>query len=239
MIVALEKRTGTTLWLAAVPDLGPRGKDGAGYASMVAADIDGVRQYVQMVGRGVVSVDAATGKFLWGYNTIANKVANITAPVVHGNQVFCTTSYKTGSALLTLRREGDAFQVQENYFLGPTDFENHHGGVILRDGYVYGGGGQNAGKPVCVEWATGKIAWSAEPSARGSAALLYADGRLYFRYDTGLVALVEATPQGYQVKGSFTPLAAEGPAWAHPVIHDGKLYLRHNDLLAVYDVKQK
>ena len=99
-IVALDKKTGESIWKCAVPQLGSRGKDGAGYTSMVAAEIDGVRQYVQIIGRGAIGVDAETGKFLWGYNRIANGVANIPTPMVRGDYVFVTTSYKTGSALL-------------------------------------------------------------------------------------------------------------------------------------------
>lgn len=239
MIVALDKRTGETIWRSSMPSIGTRGKDGAGYSSMVVAEIEGVRQYIQTVGRGVISVEAKSGKFLWGYNKIANSVANIPTPVVRGNHVFCTTSYKTGSALLEIRRNGDKFEAKEVYFLTPAQFENHHGGVVLVGAYIYGGDGQNAGKPVCLEMSTGKIAWKADPPDRGSAAVLYADGQLYFRFDRGTVALVEATPSGFHVKSTFKPLVADGPAWAHPVIHDGKLYLRHNDLLACYDVRAK
>jgi outer membrane protein assembly factor BamB len=239
IIVALDKQTGEPIWRAAMPELGPKGKDGAGYSSMVVAEIDGVRQYVQMVGRGVVAVEAESGKFLWSCNKIANSVANITAPIVRGNQVFCTTSYKTGSTLVEVRRRGNAFEAKEIYFLGPKEFENHHGGVILLGKHVYGGSGQNAGEPVCLELATGKIAWSEKAPARGSAAVLYADGHLYFRYDTGTVVLVQTTPKAFRVTGTFMPLTGEGPAWAHPVIHDGKLYLRHGDVLGCYDLRKK
>ena len=122
---------------------------------------------------------------------------------------------------------------------GPAEFENHHGGVVLVGDYIYGGSGQNAGKPVCFALATGKIAWTGKAPDGGSAAVLYADGHIYFRFDRGTVALVEATPKGFHVKSTFKPLMADGPAWAHPVIHDGKLYLRHNDLLACYDLQRK
>lgn len=108
----------------------------------------------------------------------------------------------------------------------------------LVDGHLYGGDGQNQGHPVCLKWATGEIAWKVRAPAKGSAAVLYADGHLIFRYDRGLVALLEATPEAYRLKASFTPPTADGPAWAHPVIHRGKLYLRHNDLLVCYDLRK-
>ncbi len=237
-LVALNKDSGETIWKCAMPKIGERGKDGAGYASAVVAEIAGVRQYVQMVGRGLIGVEATTGRFLWGYNRIANTVANIPSAIVRGDYVFTTTSYKTGCALLHVTREGGQFRAEEVYFLSPKDFENHHGGVVLAGEHLYGGDGQNRGNPVCLKWATGEIAWKERAPANGSAAVLYADGHLIFRYDRGLVALIEATPEAYRVKASFTPLTADGPAWAHPVIHRGKLYLRHNDLLVCYDLRK-
>lgn len=237
-MVALNKKTGEVIWKCAMPNIGNAGKDGAGYSSIVAADIDGVRQYLQILGRGAIGVEAKTGKFLWGYNRIANGTANIPSPVVKGNQVFVTTSYKTGSALLELKRSGDSFDVKEVYFLTPKQFENHHGGVVLVGDYIYGGDGQNAGAPVCLELKTGKIAWKEKALDGGSAAVLYADGNLYFRYDKkGIVALIEATPDGFKVKGTLKPAVVEGPAWPYPVIHDGKLYLRAHNTLMCYDVR--
>ena len=91
---------------------------------------------------------------------------------------------------------------------------------------------------MCLKWATGEIAWKVRAPANGSAAVLYADGHLIFRYDRGLVALIEATPDAYRLKAKFTPPTADGPAWAHPVIHQGRLYLRHNDLLLCYDLRK-
>ncbi len=236
-LVALDKRTGQTIWKSAVPPLGKRGKDGAGYASMIAAELAGVRQYVQIIGRGAVGVDAQTGRFLWGYNRIANNVANIPTPVVQGNFVFVTTNYQTGSALLEITRDGDAVKAKEVYFLTHRVFENHHGGIVLVDGHVYGGSGQNNGIPVCLDFQTGKIAWKDKAPGKKSAAVLYADGQLYFRYEDGLMALVDATPEQFRLKGTFKPAVINGPAWPYPVIHDGKLYLRANDVLMCYDVR--
>ncbi len=238
-IVALNKKTGEVIWKCAVPSLGGRGKDGAGYTSMVAADIEGVRQYVQILGRGAVGVDAKTGKFLWGYNRIANGVANIPTPVIRDNHVFVTTAYKTGAALLKIVKDGDSFKAEEAYFLTPRDFENHHGGVVLVGDSIYGGDGQNNGAPVCLDFMTGKIHWKEKPLGKRSAAELYADGNLVFRYEDGLVALIEATPDGFHVKGKFKAAVVDGPAWPYPVIHDGKLYLRAHNTLMCYDVKAK
>jgi outer membrane protein assembly factor BamB len=238
-LVALNKRSGETIWKCAVPRLNQRTPEGAAYTSMVAADILGTRQYIQIVGQGAVGVDAKTGKFLWGYGRIANRVANIPTPLVRDNYVFVTTSYKTGSALLKIVKDGGGFKAEEVYFLGPQDFENHHGGVVLVGDSVYGGSGQNNGTPVCLDFLTGKIRWKKPPLGRRSAAVLFADGHLIFRYEDGLVALIEATPDEFRLKGSFKAAVVDGPAWPYPVIHDGKLYLRANDTLMCYDVKAK
>jgi outer membrane protein assembly factor BamB len=236
-IVALDKHTGQTIWKCAVPKLGDRGGDGAGYSSMVAADIEGVRQYIQFFGRGVVGVEAATGRFLWGYNHVANDVANISTPIVRGNFVFASAAYKAGSGLVKITRDGDRFRADEVYFLDSKTFSNHHGGVVLLGDCVYGGDGQNSGAPTCIDFSTGKVLWKERPLAKGSAAVLAADGNLIFRYDTGLVALIEANPKAFKVKGSFQPSGKpSGPNWPHPVIHQKKLYLRDNDVLVCYDL---
>lgn len=236
-VVALDRRTGKLLWQCAVPSLGDVGADGAGYSSPAVAEIHGVRQYVQFVGRGVVGIEAETGRFLWGYNRIASNVANIPTPTVRGNYVFVTEAYNVGSALLDIRHEDGRWRAEEVYFLGPRDFQNHHGGVVAVGGQIYGGHKPNSGLPTCLDLATGRIRWQAKAPARGSASVLYADGRLIFRYDRGDVVLVEATPEAFRIKGRFTAVKGDGPAWAHPVVYHGRLYLRHGDLLACYDLR--
>lgn len=237
MMVALNKSNGETIWKCAAPKLGEKGADGAGYSSAVIADIDGVRQYVQLVGRGVIGVDAKTGRFLWGYNNVANNVANIPTPVVRGPYVFVTTAYSTGAALLKIVRNGDGFEAKEVYFIDSKDFQNHHGGIVQVGDYIYAGHGPSRGDPACIEFGTGKVVWKQKSPSIGSAAVLYADGNLIFRYDRGDVLLVEATPDEFRIKGRFKSLRGSGPAWPHPVVHNGRLYLRHSDILACYDLR--
>jgi len=238
-IVALNKKSGKVIWKCGIPDLGDAGKDGAAYSSIVVSEACGVRQYVQNMGRGVVSVAAEDGRFLWGYTKVTNGTANVPNPHVRGDYVFVTNNYKAGSALLKIRRDGDGLRADEVYHLDGKQFENHHGGVVVGGDHLYGGHGGNRGAPVCLEFLTGKIAWKAEAPAKGSAAVIYADGHLVFRYQTGPVCLIQATPEAYKVKGRFEPPTGEGPAWPHPVIHDGKLYLRHRDLLMCYNLRGK
>ncbi len=240
-IVALDRQNGQLLWKTRLPDLGSRGRDGAGYASMVVSEACGIRQYVQTLGRGTVGVAADDGRFLWGYNRIANDTANIPTPVVAGDFVFCTTSYKTGSALLKLvpAKDKGGIEAKEVYFLRPSEFENHHGGLVLVEGWIYGGNGQNNGSPTCIEMKTGKIAWKDRGPGDGSAAVIHADGNLYFRYQNGVMALIEATPKELKVRSTFKLPTKGGPSWPHPAILGGMLYLRHEDALLCYDIRQK
>lgn len=241
MIVCLDKKTGKEVWKSAVPKVGDEGKDGAGYSSIVISEGAGVKQYVQMIGRGVIGVRAKDGKYLWGYNQVANEVANIPTPIVSGDYVFATSSYDGGgSVLLKLAKAGDGVVAHEQYWLAKRTFNNHHGGVVLVDGYIYGGHNQNQGFPTCIKKETGEIVWGADGlrgEGKGSAAVLYVDGALIFRYQDGRVVSIAATPEGYQVLGQFMPEYQEDKSWAHPVVVDGKLYLREQDKLMCYDVR--
>ncbi len=242
-LVALDKKTGNEIWRAATPSLGEQGRDGAGYSSVVVSNGAGVKQYVQLTGRGLVSVSAKDGKFLWGYNKVANNVANISTPVVRGDHVFASTGYQTGSALLKLSISGEGVRPEEVYFLNSKTLQNHHGGLVLINDHIYGGHGHNRGYPICVEMASGKVAWGGEGiepghGGTGSAAVTAADGHLYFRYQNGRMALIEATPQGYKMKGAFSIPGVSHPSWAHPVIAGGKMYLREQDNLYVYNLKR-
>ena len=240
LIVALDKMTGDEIWRTKTPPLGTAGKDGAGYSSIVISHAAGVKQYVQLTGRGLVGVDAQTGKLLWNYNRVANKTANIPTPIIDGNFVFGSTGYQTGAALIEIKKQGDKLVAEEKYFLDAKKMQNHHGGMILLGKYLFCGHGHNKGFPLCVEMATGKVAWGPERGAgSGSAAVTYADGHLYFRYQDGMMALVEANPEKYRIKGQFKIGILNGKSWPHPVIADGLLYLRDQDELIVYDVRAK
>jgi outer membrane protein assembly factor BamB len=238
-MVALNKETGEPIWKCEAPK-----NCGAGYASIVIAEVGGIRQYITLLGRelGLVGVNAKTGKFLWSYPKVANGTANIPTPIVKGDHVFASTAYGTGAALLQMVPDGQGgINAAEVYFLKAKTLQNHHGGMVLLGDYVYGGHDHNKGFPFCLEMKTGKMVWGPERGpGDGSAAVLYADGNLYFRYQNNTMALIEATPNGYNLKSSFQlPKGTSTPGWQHPVIHQGKLFLRANDQLFCYDIKQK
>jgi len=239
LMVAFDAKTGAEKWRTKSPDFGDNGEDGTAYSSIVVGQACGTKQYVQLVGRGLVSVDAKNGDVLWKYNNVANKVANISNPLVLDDYVFASTGYQTGSVLLKLTKsKDDAFAVEEKYFLGPNTFQNHHGGFVFKDGFIYGGQGHNKGFPICLRLEDGKVMWGPiRNQGKGSAAVCYADGHLNYRYQDGSMILVEASPDGYKEKGFFNIPGVSKPSWSHPVICGGKLYLKEQDRLFCYDVK--
>lgn len=243
-LVALDKLTGNVVWKAKLPELGPLGRDGAGFSSVVVTEAAGLRQYVQLVGRGVIGIDARDGRFLWGYNAIANETANIPTPVVHSEFVFAANGYTAGSVLLKLvadssRDGGQGVKAEVVYSLNGSQFQNHHGGVVRLGDFLFAGHGNNNGLPTCLEFKTGRVVWKRRGPGVGSAAVVYADGQLYFRYQNGVVALIEASNRGYNLQGSFEIPGAGGDSWAHPVVANGRLYLREQDTLWVYDLRRE
>jgi outer membrane protein assembly factor BamB len=242
LMVAFDKKSGKLLWQTPYADLGETGKREAGYSSAVISNGGGVKQYVQMTGKGAVGVRAKDGKLLWHYNKVANGVAVIPTPLVQGDNVFVSSGYGAGAALLKLSKDGDGVKADEVYFLDGKKFQNHHGQMILNDGYVYAGHGQGKGDPICIELKTGKIMWGEgeHGPGGGSAAVIFVDGHLIFRYEReGIIALIKATPEKYDLEGTFTPDFTEGKNWAHPVVWDGKLYLRQKGHIMCYDVAAK
>jgi outer membrane protein assembly factor BamB len=242
VIAAMDKDAGEVLWKCAMPDIGPKGKDEAGYSSIMISHGGGIKQYVQLTNKGLIGVAIDDGKFLWGYNKIANRVASISTPVIDGDYVFCSTAYDTGSALLKLTATNSGINAEEVYFLDSGTFQNHHGNFVQVDGYIYGGHGPNKGKPTCVQMKTGKVMWQQDQPGSGSTSVLYADGHLYFRYEDDTMALIEANPEQYKLKGKFKlPKrdGMDGPGWPHPVIVDSKLYIRHADVLFCYDITER
>lgn len=225
-LVALDKKTGKEIWRSAVP-----GGDAAHFSSAVAAEVDGVRMYVQFLSGGVVGVAAEDGKFLWRYKAPANGTANCSTPIVHDGHVFAASAYGTGGGLVKLSRKGDQWEAKEVWF--DKQFQNHHGNAVLHDGYIYGEGG---GRLTCLEWKTGKAAWREGKAGKGS--ICYADGRLFYRPEGGQMLLVEANPEKYVEQGRFNQPERSGkPAWPHPVVANGRLYLRDQDKLLCYAVK--
>jgi outer membrane protein assembly factor BamB len=223
-LVALDKMTGKTIWAAKELN------DDAGYASVVPVEVQGIRAYTTFTSAAAVGVRASDGKVMWRYPQAANGTANITTPVVHGNQVFYTSGYGTGAGLVSLRAQNGELVAQETYFT--RGMQNHHGGVVLVNGTIYGFSNAIL---AALDFATGKTLWQNRSVGKGSVA--YADGRLYMLSEDNVVGLAEVTPKGYRETGRFQ-IADQGlPSWSHPVVSGGRLYIRNQNILTVYDVR--
>jgi outer membrane protein assembly factor BamB len=225
--------TGDIIWKCAVPFNDAT----AGYSSIVIAEVGGIKQYVQLMAAGVVGVSAKDGKFLWLYDKLGNNTANIPTPIVLKDRIFCSAGYGKGGALLQMVPAKGGVTVKELYYT--HDLKNKHGGLLIVGDYVYGDH-DDSGHPFCAEVKTGKVVWRKKTNGpgSGSAAVTYADGFLYFRYDNGVMALVPATPKEYKEVSTFKIPNAGGQSWAHPVVVGGKLYLREKDTVWCYNIKK-
>jgi outer membrane protein assembly factor BamB len=230
-LLALDKNTGKALWQS------KEWTEAAGYSSPIVATIGGVRQYIQHNPKTVAGIAADDGRVLWKASP-SNPSLAIATPIEKDGLVYVTSGYGTGCHLFKVipPAAGGSFSVEKVY--SNRNMSNHHGGVILLGDYVYGS--HDPGLLTCMDLVTGKVAWKNRSIGKGSIAI--ADGRLYLRSEKppGQVALVEVTPDGYKELGSFTPPDGSGkPTWPHPVIANGRLYLRDQDSLLCYDIKAK
>lgn len=224
-VVALDAASGRPAWVSRIP-----GNPKAGYASPVIAQVGRVKQYVVFTASGIAGIRASDGKPMWGQNKSSNSTANCATPLVIGNTVFSSSDYGTGAELVELTSRGNSTSSRLVYHT--RDMKNHHGGMVHLDGYVYG---SNADILACVNLKTGRPAWR-ERSMKG--AIVYADGKILFRHENGTVVWLKANPRSYQELGRFSqPDRSRRPAWAHPVILDGTLYLRDMDNLLTYSLR--
>jgi outer membrane protein assembly factor BamB len=225
-IVKLDKMTGTTIWTS--KEL----SDAAGYSSITVADVQGVRIYSRLTEAAAVGVRASDGKLMFRHPKAANNVANGATPVFSSNKLFFTSGYGTGATLLDLTAKDGEVAMTETYFT--PNMKNVHGGVVLVGDYLYG---FNDSILTCLEFATGNVMWRDRSVGKGS--VTYADGYLYIQSETNLVALAEASPTGYREKGRFSIPDKGRLSWAHPVVSDGRLYVRNQDTVLVHDIKAR
>lgn len=232
-IVCLDKKTGSVVWKA--EDVKP-GK--AEYATVIATEINGVKQYVKLFEQLLVGVSAADGSLLWSSDW-NGKTAVIPTPIVSGNEVYITSGYGVGSKLVEVGSSNTTTDVWVN-----TTMKNHHGGVVKVGDHLYGF--SDGGGLICQDWKTGEMTWNEKARFTTKGSVHVAEGNLYaLNEEDGTITLATATPSGFEQKGQFqlSPQSEnrnpKGKIWTHPVVAGGKLFLRDQEIIVAYDVKAK
>ena len=230
-VVALDKTTGKLIWAC------KGGGHKPGYASPVAIEHQGLRQYVTMLAKSIIGVHADTGKLLWQLGHTTPFDENIFTPLFHDGHIYFATGHGVGSRLLKPKVEGQTCSAEVVWRTGKLDA--HHGGIVLHGGRLYGFcHGARKSRWDVLDFATGKLLYSERTPTKG--ATTYADGRLYAVNERGLVELIKPVPTARQAVSRFQlPKGGRGPVWAHPIVCGGRLYLRHADTLSAYDVKAR
>jgi outer membrane protein assembly factor BamB len=233
-VVALNKTTGEQIWRCT--DL----QEGVHYSSLVPAEIVGTRQYLLLTDKTLAGIAAKDGKLLWS-TPRKGATAVIPDPIYEDGLVYVTSGYGIGCNLFKVSAKGGQFSVEQVY--ANKIMVNHHGGVVKVGNLLYG---FSDGKGwTCQDFKTGTAAWQVKGEGRpDKGSIVYADGNLVLREENknkkAVVALIEANPSKYVEKGRFTPPNQSGKEyWPHPVVCDGKLYIRDQDTLLCYDLKAR
>lgn len=223
--ICLNKDTGELIWA----NTEITGKQG--YSSMVFDETGGNHQLIGSLGDNYYSIDAKTGKLLWKVNIANERQLNISDAVIWKDYIFVACGYGKGCMMSRINSSGRVYtpvMIWESALM-----DNHHGGVIFHEGYLYGSGDRARGW-FCLDFMTGKQMWKL---SNGKGSITYADDRLYLLDERGSMKLVKASSDSTEIKGEYTvPKGGEGMFWAHPVVCGGTLYVRHADKLYAYDV---
>ena len=232
-VAALDKLSGRVRWQST--DV----RDPAHYSSIIKSSFNGKPQYVQLMAQRLIGLSPTDGQLLWEFPW-PGSTAVIPTPIVVGNFIYTTSGYGAGCQLVEIAADNTVKPLYDDR--ETKVMKNHHGGVVKVGDHVYGH--SDGVGWVCQDFRTGEQVWR-EREALEKGAIAYADGRLYcLGEDTGDVALVEASPEGWKEQGRFTldpqteQRAPRGKVWTHPVIVNGKLYLRDQELLFCFDVKE-
>lgn len=237
-VLALNKKTGEKIWQSS--DL----TDAAGYASLIPIEVGGVRQYVTQTQESACGVRASDGKRLWRVADLKRRTAVIPTAVVADGYAFFSAGYGAGCELFKLEPDGNGGTTATTVYTRNPTLENQHGGMVRLGEHIYGYSDKNGW--LCLDFKKGgdETVWTSKKLDKGS--VTFADGHLYcFTMKTGTVALVEATTEGWNETGRFeipsksTRPRRSGQLWTHPVVANGKLYIRDHELLFCFDIAAK
>jgi len=222
-LICLNKQNGRLIW--ANSEISGT----AGFSSLIIFDHGGFRQIAGLSSNSIFGVDLNTGKLLWQVDYENSRSNNVSDPIYHNGYLFASSGYGKGCILLKLNVAGNGITPETAWQTELMD--NHHGGVILHNEYLYGSG-HNARGWFCLDLKTGKEMWN----TGGKGSVTYADQMLYFLNERGIMTLVKATSEKYEPVSTFqVPEGGEGMHWAHPVVCGARLYIRHKDKLCVYN----
>jgi outer membrane protein assembly factor BamB len=236
-MVGLDKKTGEMVWSS--QDV----EESAQYVSPIKHTVGDVTFYVTASKKGLVGIDTTTGKALFKDSATGNDIAVIPTPVVSGNLLYHTSAYSAGNTLLRLEAKNGNIKAESIYHLSTKSMQNHHGGVVLVDGVIYGLTKSNGGEWMAQDLESGETLWAEKVSRNRSGAISYADGRLYcYNDEDGLVMLVEPSREAWKKHGELklpetTKIErGNGAIWVHPIIAGQTLYLRDQDLIFAFDI---
>jgi outer membrane protein assembly factor BamB len=227
-VVALNKNTGEIIWKArSIGEI-------AGYSSPILTEINGLRIIINLMAKSIIGVNADNGDLLWHVMHESYADENVLMPIYQDGCIF-TSTLKAGSVKWKINVNGERAALEEMW--RSEDMDNHHGDVALIDGYLYGTSTfYNRGKWVCLDWETGELMYVTKGTGKSS--LTYADGLMYTLSIKRLVGLVNPTSEKFEVISTFEiPKGGEGLSWAHPVVFDGRLYIRHGEYLYSYSIR--
>ena len=223
-VVALNRHSGELVWSSKT-----KGELSA-YCTPLLFEHNGRKILATHTSSHLVGIDAGNGKMLWSQHHPNQWSVHPNTPIYHEGSLFYFSGYGQGGGLLQLSADGSSAKRQ--WFNSKLD--SRMGGAVLVDGYLYGSGDNNR-EWRCLDWNTGKEMYVS--SAIGKGVVIYADGMLYCYSERGELALVKADPDSFTVSGKTRVTHGSEQHWAHPVIYDGVLYLRHGRALIAYKVK--
>jgi outer membrane protein assembly factor BamB len=236
-VVAFNKMSGELIWQSR-PVGGPRS-----YISATIYEFNGHRFVLAATASHLIALQPDSGEVVWSYQYWKpiewkwqdNGLIWTNTPVYRNNEIFISMGYDYPAVMLTMDSTGTS--VAEKFIDHTLD--NHIGGLVISDGYIYGSNWFNNsnGRWVCMNWDTGEIKYVADWDSKGP--VVMADGLLYAYNEKGNVGLIKPDPDGFHVISQFKITKGSGPHWAHPFIADGKLLVRHGEVLMVYDIKEK
>jgi outer membrane protein assembly factor BamB len=232
-VVALNKMTGATVWQTK-PVGGPRS-----YVSPIVYKYKNFTYILAATGTHLVAVNPDNGSVAWSYKYYDAGAWDqpgliwANTPTFKDDEIFLSMGYDYKAVMLKMALDG--LSASEKFV--DKVFDNHIGGIVLDNGCLYGSNWQNnsKGKWVCMDWATGAIKYETDWETKG--AIVEADGMLYIYNEKGNVGLVKPDPAEFKVVSQFKVAQGSGTHWAHPFIANGKLYLRHGEVMLVYDIK--